>query len=419
MRGEDISDALNFIQDDFLEETDQMRRMKGACKKTIWWKYVAVAACLGFGIFLGIRNFPLQLFDRMKQPSQQIQDNRKLLPHETPGDPGNLPLLEVTEAENEGMGFEEYIVRDIAELVSGNPWREEDDLSALPVYQNQFLENEPSSGAGEDQMRECLLDVAVRLNLDTGSLNINRNPIILYDEDAEYFSLSAQSKGLELEVDQRLTVDIGFDPAVSLPDSYHFKDSSSCEELEKVADYLKEQYRDLIHMKRPQVDISGGDYDMYQWQSYELAFFEAGEYTEENIVNYHFNRIVFYCDEEGKLFLARVFRPDLSQKIGSYPVITAEEARELLCQGHYLTSVPGAFPGKAHIAKTELVYRTGAGEKYFMPYYRFYVELSGTEENDFKRYGAYYVPAVEQSYLVEMPSVQMDYGTSEPGAEKR
>ncbi|MDE6853270.1 MAG: hypothetical protein K2J67_12455, partial [Lachnospiraceae bacterium] len=379
--------------------------------------YMAAAACLGFVICLVIRNFPLQVFDRTISPSQQ-QDNTELLPQETPGDPGSLPLLDVAETGNEGMGFEEYIVHDIAELVNGNPWREEDDLSALPVYQNQFLENEPSSGANEDQMRECLLDIAGRLNLETNSLNINKNSIIAYDEDADYFSLSAQSKGLELEVDQSLTVDIGFDPAVSLPDSYHFSYSSSYGELEKTADYLKEQYSDLIHMKRPQVDISGGGYDMYQWQSYELAFYEAGEYMEENIVNYHFNRIVFYCDEEGKLFLARIFKPDLSQKIGSYPVITAEEATELLCKGNYITSVPDAFPGKSHVAKRELVYRTGAEEKYFMPYYRFYVELPGTEEDGFKHYGAYYVPAVEQSYLADMPSAQMGHGTEEPGMEK-
>lgn len=116
------------------------------------------------------------------------------------------------------------------------------------------------------------------------------------------------------------------------------------------------------------------------------------------------NRTAFYCDDEGKLFLARVFRPDLSQKVGDYPIITLEEAAGLLANGNYITSVPCRMPGTDLIAKAELVYRTGSLEPYFMPYYRFYVELPEMEAEDgLKTYGAYYVPAVEESYLSHMP----------------
>ncbi|MDE6568263.1 MAG: hypothetical protein K2K70_11100, partial [Lachnospiraceae bacterium] len=307
MRKEDICDALNYLQDEFIEETDQIRS-RGSVKnkkivKKIWWRHVAVAACLGFGILLGIRNFSNLLSNRKAEPSRQWQDVEKLLPRETPGNPKDLPLLQVTEAVSEGMGseayFEGYMVHNIGELVSGNPWRSEDSLLAMPVYQNQYSEAEPSSGADEKQMRKRLLEIAKRLDLDTDSLEIHKDSVILYDAheedgDGKYTSLSVQSKGLELEVDQELTVDISFDPAVSLPDSYHFEYSSSYEELEKVADYFREQYRDLIHMKNPQLAISGGGYNADQQQSYELAFFEAGDYTEENIVNYYFNRVTFY-----------------------------------------------------------------------------------------------------------------------------
>jgi hypothetical protein len=57
-----------------------------------------------------------------------------------------------------------------------------------------------------------------------------------------------------------------------------------------------------------------------------------------------------------------------------------------------------------YVAKVELVYRTGGTEQYFMPYYRFYVELPDMErENGLKTYGAYYVPAVEGEYISNMP----------------
>ena len=103
--------------------------------------------------------------------------------------------------------------------------------------------------------------------------------------------------------------------------------------------------------------------------------------------------------------MARIFKPDLSRKIGDYPIISPDKAQELLAESHYLTSVPYEFPGEAYVKKVELVYRTGALETYYMPYYRFYVELpEETQENGLITYGAYYVPAVESRYISNMPT---------------
>lgn len=59
--------------------------------------------------------------------------------------------------------------------------------------------------------------------------------------------------------------------------------------------------------------------------------------------------------------------------------------------------------GTNYIAKVELIYRTGASEQYYMPYYRFYVEIPELEEDGLKTYGAYYVPAIESQYITNMP----------------
>lgn len=62
------------------------------------------------------------------------------------------------------------------------------------------------------------------------------------------------------------------------------------------------------------------------------------------------------------------------------------------------------MPGLDYVAKVELVYRTGELEEYYMPYYRFYVELPNEERDDgLKTYGAYYVPAVDNVYISNMP----------------
>ena len=69
-----------------------------------------------------------------------------------------------------------------------------------------------------------------------------------------------------------------------------------------------------------------------------------------------------------------------------------------------MTSVPFEIPGEEFVKKVELIYRTEGYDEYYMPYYRFYVEIPEAElENRLKTYGAYYVPAVESSYISDMP----------------
>jgi hypothetical protein len=49
----------------------------------------------------------------------------------------------------------------------------------------------------------------------------------------------------------------------------------------------------------------------------------------------------------------------------------------------------------------ELIYRTGNSEKYYLPYYRIYAEISPDFERTtaVRNYGAFYVPAVRPEYL--------------------
>jgi hypothetical protein len=124
----------------------------------------------------------------------------------------------------------------------------------------------------------------------------------------------------------------------------------------------------------------------------------------EKILGYNFNYINFYPNETGELWIIRRYNADLSQKIGDYPIVSADEARELLLQGRYITTVPEGLPDEKYIASVELIYRAGRYDGVFMPYYRFLAELpSMRRDNGLKTFGAYYVPAVESGYLTEMP----------------
>ncbi len=397
MRKEDFFEVLGELDDDIVKEAEAPMK-----KKIKWMALGTMAACLAVMVYTGT----------------------KLFPQESSHNAPDLPMLIISENTGESMGFEGYMAYDISELVSANPWSEDAAITTLPVYNNPITFNEQmiASGADFGKMRELLLEVAGRMGLDTNELTVTDD---VPDEATRqkiteklqsvgdtvpdgYFDptrLMIETEGLKIEVDQAMTVKISFDPAVSLPSEYNFTHHSSYEDISDVAEYLKTEYKDLIDFDDPRINIYGGDYNIYSQQGYRIEFFDADGSNTEQIINYNFNRVAFYCNDEGKLFLARVYQPDLSEVVGDYPIITSKKAGELLSNGIYITTVPYEMPGMEYVRKVELVYRTGEQEEYYMPYYRFYVELPEMERAEgMKTYGAYYVPAVSSEYISNMPT---------------
>ena len=123
------------------------------------------------------------------------------------------------------------------------------------------------------------------------------------------------------------------------------------------------------------------------------------------MLNFAFNEVQLAPNDEGKLMLMRVNdKLSCAEKIGDYPIISADEAKDMLLEGGYITTVPYEMPGKKYIAKAELIYRSGTGENIWMPYYRFLVELPEmAQENGLKNFGAYYVPAGKLEYIEGLP----------------
>lgn len=338
------------------------------------------------------------------------------------GQTEKLPMLSITENTSDGMGFEGYMAYDISELINNNPWSETSQLSVLPVYQNSLSYDGAFNVSGADfgEMREFLIDIASRLGIDANSLTImddepdeEEKQIVTERMEGDvpegYFAptkLIARTSDIEITVDRTMQALVSFEPAISLPKKYNFSYAASYEQIVAVAEYLKEKYKALMQMKHPQMNICGGDYSKYDTklqQEYQIEFYDKGENDVDAIINYNFNQFAFDCDDNGKFYLASICQPDLSKKMGDYPIINTKKAKELLLKGNYITTVPYKIPGENFIAKVELVYRTGAREEYFMPYYCFYVELPEEERDGLKTYGAYYVPAVEKEYLTNMP----------------
>ncbi len=393
MKAKDFLEAMNEIDSKYVHEAIGYRKKSG---KYLWMKWGGAAAGIAVAIYAGSRIFSWTLPGR------------------------ELPILDNGGIEIGDMGFEGYMAQDISEIVNGNPWKETMELSALPVYRNPVTYDDYRVASGDDfgKMRELLQDVAGRFGLDLNEMTVTDDgpdektrEIITQKFDGDvpegYFNptrLMTETEGMKIEVNQALTAKISFNPPITLPEGYGITAHASYEEVAAAAEYLKNEYDHIIGIDNPQINIYGGNYNIYHQQSYWMEFFDGSGNDVEQIIQYNFYPVAFYQNEEGKLFLARIYQPDLSQKVGDYPVITAERAKELLINGNYYTTVPYEMPGAEYVAKTELIYMTGEREQYYMPYYHFYIEVPELErEGGFKTYGGYYVPAVEGSYLSYMP----------------
>ncbi len=447
MKKETLDAAVGMLSEDLLEETNKLRKVKEALteqKKTgkswkIWKSYMPLAAaalllCLT-GVWYGNRQkLQKEGGQTVADPSTEgeLAENDSMENDSMENDSmendsmekGVLPKLEITENSGESMGFEGYLAYEISELVNENPWREEMNLTTLPVYRNHLSYNQYGKVIDPDlqAMEKLLKELAGKMGLDVNQLEITndvpegekRDEILekIGEEDSEDyfipFKLTAKADGMSIEVDATMTAEIWFEPARELPEGYHytFRDSSY-EEIASAAEYLGEQYQGLLGMEKPVRKLSGGDYTYAgrkEGRLYHIGFYDGSGDALDQILQYHFYPVQFSCDEEGRLSLIRFYHPDLPEQVGDYPIVSVKEAEKLLENGNYITSVPEKMPGLKYVSKVELTYRTGTHETYYMPYYRFYVELPGyTYEDGLKTYGAYYVPAVKSEYLVSMP----------------
>lgn len=380
MRGHEFLDKMELIDPAYVEAADAEPKTR----KNVWVKWGVAAACFAFVVLVGTR---LSLWDILWTSS-------------------DLPMLSISDGTSPtGYGYEGNWAYDISELKNANPWREDMELSTLPVYKNPLTYDESftATNVNFNQMEELLLDVAARIGIDKTDEEAMREMIEKRDSPG-WPTLVLKSDGVEIIVEQTLSAQIDFDPAIALPEEYNFSFYASYDDIVIAAEYLKTAYSNLIGTENQQVNIYDGAYDVYERQSYLLSFFDAAGSETEQIINYNFHQVKFFGSEDGAaLRSVRINQPDLSQKVGDYPIISAEQARELLLSGSYITTVPYEIAGSEYVKKVELIYRTGDYEEYFMPYYLFYVEVPEEEwENGMKTYGYYYVPAVNSAYLPDV-----------------
>lgn len=273
----------------------------------------------------------------------------------------DLPTLEIG-AHDGGYGYEGYLAHDISELVNANPWNENISLAALPVFR---VKNDTS----ENKLEELITAAAGKLNLKGFNSFTNDGGAVF--SESESIKITATDIGIF----------VYFKKAESLPERYNFGYYASYKDMKKSAGYLKNKYSALFKDGKYILNLYGGDCDIYGRQSYHISFYKDSDDIVQKIINYNFYKTRFTPNDNGELELITTDLPDLGNKIGNYPVISPDKAKELLYDGKYVTSSPTAIKKSDKTAQTELVYRFAPWEKYYIPYYRFFVaeESTGNE----------------------------------------
>lgn len=331
----------------------------------------------------------------------------------------NLPMLTVTTQHAGGMGYEAFSAYDVSELTDANPWTPDAVLETLPVYRNtgaDFWREPWISAEREERMRDILkeaskafemdhLPVQTFLNQDEEALTTQTGISEPHNSSRVSHFILEDDRGT-LEVSRELITTYFLKVSEPLPDSYRFNYGATYDELLHTAHYFLKSKNTLMGLRHPVPEVSYGNYS-YDGTSrhFQLRFFEDGDDVTEQILGYNFTSVAFFPAEDGNVWAGlRQNHYDLSEKMGDYPIITPEEAQTLLSEGHGITTVPRPMPGVDFIRKTELVYRNSPIDAFYMPYYRFYVEIPElAHDNGLKTFGAYYVPAVEGRYIENMP----------------
>jgi hypothetical protein len=444
MRLEKLMNYIGQIDDNIITEADIQIENEQLVKRP-WAKWVAAVAtvCLIVSIPL------IQYFTQSTDPLEN-----KDLPGIVvdPIDYPDLPKL-IVSMDGGAYGFEGLLAYDISELQNGNPWTTDNVLTTLPVFANPNERDGAGmviAGLSTEELLEQAENIADLFKLDIISLStkptMEEIAIITekikqgfggldgYEEElrqntAVYqvmakcvgativvaksgniiITLTPETVDLISNIDKLNDYDnfvIEFDYGNGLPlsNDYKFTWDTPNHQARDITEYLLSEYGDFMHITSPGYDLFADYTFSANLTRLNTFVFENSGSAEERILNYNFHRLYFSPTEGGGLGSIKYYNIDLSNKLGDYPIITAEKAHELLYNKSYITSVPYELPDEKYVAHVELMYRTSGFEEMFMPYYRFLIELPTMQhENGLKTFGAFYVPAVEGRYLDNMP----------------
>lgn len=333
-----------------------------------------------------------------------------------------------------------FSVNDFSELEAGSPWNESLKLTEMPVFKNLAYGEIPFRFYSKEQMLSMAENAAEAMGISADSVLVHYDwagddPLI-DGEEIDFSEISSGKDGLpaylkavcggEVYGVEKISIrvfgdgmiDVYFSEAddragMQLPEGYSFSSSPYSSEARKTVKYLSEKFKNLLQFEKPVCAARG------IVPGYEYGVYGSSEDIAQSILNYGTAYASFIpnlvTNELSCITLINL--PAVSEYMGEYPIISAEEAVKLLLDNadEYASYVPEQYLknggiGAEDIKKVELSYKDGIFE-YLAPYYYIYAELSEIEETDTKIFGVFAVPAVKEEYISDTPIIQDDERT--------
>ena len=127
----------------------------------------------------------------------------------------------------------------------------------------------------------------------------------------------------------------------------------------------------------------------------------------ERLLNTNFRKATFAPYDDNSLWIIRVYDVyDSLEKLGDYPLISIDEAKEKLQKGESaMIGTDEKYPVEdmSKVVGIELSYKYSVLDEYTLPYYVFWVE-TGEVQFGLKEYSPIYVPAIEEEYISDIPT---------------
>lgn len=380
MTGMDLLKLIGEIDESYLDWVNLGKKRK----PPVWPKLLAVAGLLAFlGVGLVWQN---------------------LLPKPEPVPEGDLPLLPAGEIVTHGMGFSGLMAYHVEELDDGNPWHEAMVFSTLPVYKNpNYRDWRKSSSDDPKQIKITAKNTQkvarlFKVRIAAGNRDLLKGYVSQGGYTFSSFSpeyIRVFSASMKPGVHVLIPADV---------------DSSSKEALRAFGEELLKERPEWLIGKNLEMELVGGDYTYDGIRSLDIRYYESDRDPYEAFLKHQLGpslELGFISEGKGIHCLSYdLAQADEEEKVGDYPLISLQEAEDMMASGSYISNVPAKFPEEGIIAAVDLVYLDWTSQPYLIPYYLFYVELTDpmfTRENGLKTFGLYYVPAIDPAYQEEWP----------------
>lgn len=389
MKSEELLNSLDYIGDDLLADAEQNVLVR---THRPWFKN-AVAAVLtvavGVGGFFALSKFAM----KPSTPATEPQESRQIV------NPDTLPTLEIGDSW-------QFLPNKMYPISDNCPALYDPSITSLPVYQSKVQTGTSPDVGGlictyysEEQLQTILHDAAIHSEWQfTDELTTDQS-------NGEAYMVTGKTSFGDLSVkgDGEL-IAYYYGENVELHETNEDLLDITGEPMKEHLEELSNQLHDELHL--PQ-------YENILFSDQIAYYFPTKEDPTEQLLTRSFDTYRAYLPNYNNLSNVYWYQHPGSSEIsgqnqdwlelqGWYPLITLEEAKAQVLEGHYLGSVEGFSITANALNDVQLVYPLQNMHVLMIPYYQFCFLLGQN------RCESICVPAIRPEYLSDWPEQESD-----------